>query len=629
MRIHLGRLFLSLTALACGSLFFAPQSVSAQEFTIIYYISAQDGLLYAAPSNYPGDPETHFGATIAGLQPGEQILAIDFRPKTGFLYGISNQSRLYILDIGQQQPNSGVAALPVGTGAPFSPALDFTARFDIDFNPVVDLVRVVTDRGQNLRVSPETGQVVSADDALAFKAGDVNAGRAPRLVGAAYTNNGNGAASTTLYAIDPDLDAVVSISPPNSGTLNTVGPLGLDASDLVAFDIAADEASNGSPAGAGRGTAFAAFRLAGQTARTARLYKLNLGTGAATALTSTTPNFTDFVETPITMAVKIVPRRALLVSEFRLSGPSGSKDEFIELYNNTDRDIVAGQFPFYTIHGRIEKQIPFGFSIPNGTVIPARGHYLVTNGSPLLGYSLDGYAAGDLVVGSDLLSPVDWENDAGVGIFAGNLGISFTGRIDAVGFTTAPSFYREGAGLPTGGPETSPIPPQYSFYRDLVGGPPKDTDNTAADFVAVNTAGATAIAGHPHRLGAPGPENRTSPIRRDATINGALLDPKACASCAPNRVREFTADPSNNATFGRLSIRRTLTNNTGRPVTRLRFRVIDLTTFGSPGSSSGTQADVRVLSRDGSFTVQRTDGSVVTVQGLSIETPPEQSFGGG
>jgi hypothetical protein len=43
--------------------------------------------------------------------------------------------------------------------------------------------------------------------------------------------------------------------------------------------------------------------------------------------------------------------------------------------------------------------------------------------------------------------------------------------------------------------------------------------------------------------------------------------------------RNFTSDPANNSTFGTLDIRRTYTNHTGASVSRLRFRVIDLTTF--------------------------------------------------
>lgn len=36
--------------------------------------------------------------TISGLQTGENILGIDFRPATGQLYGIGSTSRLYVID---------------------------------------------------------------------------------------------------------------------------------------------------------------------------------------------------------------------------------------------------------------------------------------------------------------------------------------------------------------------------------------------------------------------------------------------------------------------------------------------------------------------------------------------------
>src|SRR5262245_29966300 len=35
---------------------------------------------------------------ITGLQAGENILGIDFRPRTGVLYGFSSQSRLYTIN---------------------------------------------------------------------------------------------------------------------------------------------------------------------------------------------------------------------------------------------------------------------------------------------------------------------------------------------------------------------------------------------------------------------------------------------------------------------------------------------------------------------------------------------------
>jgi hypothetical protein len=56
-------------------------------------------------------------------------------------------------------------------------------------------------------------------------------------VGSAYTNNFAGASVTTLYGIDSNLDILATQNPPNAGLLNTVGPLGFNASDLVGFDI--------------------------------------------------------------------------------------------------------------------------------------------------------------------------------------------------------------------------------------------------------------------------------------------------------------------------------------------------------------------------------------------------------
>ena len=69
---------------------------------------------------------------------------------------------------------------------------------------------------------------------------------------------------------------------------------------------------------------------------------------------------------------------------------------------------------------------------------------------------------------------------------------------------------------------------------------------------------------------------------------------------APNRVRDFTpALP--NATNGTMSIRRRFTNNTGAPVTRLRFRIIDLSSLAVPGPGF---ADLRALS-SASVSVER------------------------
>jgi hypothetical protein len=198
---------------------------------------------------------------INGLQAGEQIQAIDFRPATGALYGVGSSSTLYLID-----PVTGLAS-PVGA---FTPFLNGTF-FDVDFNPVTDRLRVASDARQNLRLTPDSAAAV-VDPNLTYAAGDVNAALTPNIVGIAYTNNFGGATTTILYGIDWRLDTLViqaDQSDETTGRLLTVGALGVDTTAHVGFDIAP-----------GRGLAYASLTLQGDTV--SRLFTINLANGTAT-----------------------------------------------------------------------------------------------------------------------------------------------------------------------------------------------------------------------------------------------------------------------------------------------------------------------------------------------------------
>jgi hypothetical protein len=326
----------------------------------------------------------------------------------------------------------------------------------------------------------------------------------------------------------------------------------------------------------------------------------------------------------------------LIISEFRVRGPNGANDEFIEIYNNSGADhTVAGGGTGYAVAASngVARCV-----IPNGTVIPNRGHYLCVNS---VGYSLASYPAGNGTTATgDATYTTDIPDNAGIAIFNTSVAANFTlaNRLDAVGSTAeANTLYKEGTGYPA----LTPFSIDYSFYRDTCGkggsittfGPcpistPKDTNNNAADFVFVDTNGTSAGAGQ--RLGAPGPENLSSPIQRNASFAGNLLDPCVGSASPPNRVRDFTSDPPNNSTFGTLDIRRTVVNNTGGNVTRLRYRISDLTTFPAP---SGI-ADLRPRTSTAVVvTVDRapcgSGTSNITVQGTTLEQPPSQPNGGG
>jgi hypothetical protein len=166
---------------------------------------------------------------VAGLNAGETILGIDFRPANNLLYGLGSSSQLYTIDT-----QTGFASR---VGPPLTTALSGT-EFGFDFNPTVDRIRVVSDTGQNLRLHPETGAVAAVDTSLGYAPSDANAGRQPRVVGAAYTNpDNNPATGTTLFVIDAGLDLGAVQDPPNAGVLNTFSPFGADVGDVLSFDI--------------------------------------------------------------------------------------------------------------------------------------------------------------------------------------------------------------------------------------------------------------------------------------------------------------------------------------------------------------------------------------------------------
>jgi subtilisin-like proprotein convertase family protein len=328
----------------------------------------------------------------------------------------------------------------------------------------------------------------------------------------------------------------------------------------------------------------------------------------------------------------------LLISEFRVRGPSGANDEFVEIYNNSGADhTVSGGGTGYAVAASdgVARCV-----IPNGTVIPNRGHYLCTNS---VAYSLSGNATGNATYTTDI------PDNAGIALFNTSVAANFTlaNRLDAVGSTSeANTLYKEGTGYPA----LTPFSIDYSFRRDdcgkqgsitnfapcTSGGAPLDSNNNATDFYFVDTNGTSAGAGQ--RLGAPGPENLASPIQRNSTFGTLLLDNTISGASPPNRVRDFTSDPANNSTFGTLDIRRRVVNSTGGAVTRLRFRVIDLTTFPAPSGIADlrprTSTLVVVSGVNDAATCLASNGVATTpctinVQGTTLEQPPSQPNGGG
>lgn len=172
---------------------------------------------------------------ITGLVANEKVEGIDFGPVDGRLYALGSSSRIYTLD------TLTGAATAVGT-TPFTPALAGT-RFGFDFNPVPNRIRVHGNLNQNLRLVPRLGgatdgAVAVVDGALTYALGDPGTLSTPSIGGTAYTNSVSGATTTVLYAIDFARDALVTLANPNDGVVTTIGPLGVNTTGDVGFDIA-------------------------------------------------------------------------------------------------------------------------------------------------------------------------------------------------------------------------------------------------------------------------------------------------------------------------------------------------------------------------------------------------------
>jgi len=316
----------------------------------------------------------------------------------------------------------------------------------------------------------------------------------------------------------------------------------------------------------------------------------------------------------------------VLISEFRPRGPAGAQDEFVELYNNSDQPLTVSTtdgsagWSLATLDENGTAPVLL-VAIPNGTTMPARGHYLLANNNSG-GYSLS--------VAPDQTFAADIGDNNGLALFrtAQLDHMTMAYRFDAVGFagmqgSAAPLFYA-GAGLAVANTNVG-ADEQYSYVRKQTTGTPQNTGDNAQDFALVSTTG--TVAGSAAQLGAPEPENSASPVQRNAQIKTSLVDPQAGSSAAPNRARDATPNicGNSNCALGTLTIRRKFTNKTGQTVTALRFRIVDITTLNTP--NSGGQADLRALNSV-DVVVLASSGASVPIKGTTLE-PPDQSFGGG
>ncbi|WP_119069328.1 DUF4394 domain-containing protein [Rubrobacter indicoceani] len=237
-----------------GMMTFGAVGAHAQTADSVYGLTDAGELVAFDPSS----PATvNATVPVTGDASGDTILGMDFRPATGELYAIGASSTVYTVD-----PATGVATT-VGTT---DPALEGSV-LGFDFNPTADAIRVVTDAGQNLRLTDLDSELeTTVDGALAYDESDENAGEQPAVVGAGYTNNVPDAEDTMLYDLDLATGDLVQ-QDANPGVLSTVGSVGVPFTANTGFDISPD------------GAAYATLQPG--EGQASSLYTIDLDSGAA------------------------------------------------------------------------------------------------------------------------------------------------------------------------------------------------------------------------------------------------------------------------------------------------------------------------------------------------------------
>lgn len=257
--------------------------------------------------------------TVTGLTSGDTLVSIDRRPQNGFLYGLGYNSIAGSVTLYVIHPETLVAT-SLGLAGGFIDGLNPVAiggnnaatRFEMDFNPAVDRVRVINSLGQNFRMNPNTGTVVDGD--LGGTAGSVNGtnmdgalnGGATAAQGTAYVNNvANNGGITTQYTINENPGTLFIQNPPNAGTLSTP-PLTITPSvkTILGFDIAPGVTTTTSNSTVASGSGYLLLRTAAFTPTS--LASVNLVTGALSGITAITGGASArglAVQSPASMAV--------------------------------------------------------------------------------------------------------------------------------------------------------------------------------------------------------------------------------------------------------------------------------------------------------------------------------------
>ncbi len=276
------------------------------------------------------------------------------------------------------------------------------------------------------------------------------------------TNSGNAATTATVTVTD-----VVPVG------LTPTGPIGAHNGWTCAINAQTLTCSRSdvlAPA-----TSYPAISLTVEVANPAPLTVTNTATVSGGGEQTTSNNSaSDMTSINCLSDFSLNNTSPLMISRFRMNGPAGPLDEFVEIFNPSPTahtvasgNCAGGGYGVYASsgNGTTSNAAPLVCYIPNGTVIPAGGYYLCTGAAySLSNLGRNGGAEGatsvsDAPIGCNGLCSPSIPDDAGLALMNVAQGINLTpeggfiGGIPEAGFILYDKvgFEPYGAGAPSPG----------------------------------------------------------------------------------------------------------------------------------------------------------------------------------
>mgnify|MGYP003450033191 FL=1 len=170
-------------------------------------------------------PQATTADTAGALDPLETVLDIDYRNSEGALYALTKTgTKGRIIRIDPSSGNFTRISTLVNDGTTTNMSLPATS-YTIDFNPVVDRLRIIGSDGSNWRADVSTGDTLVDTPTTVIN-----------LSGAAYEDTfsalGRG---TRLFTLDATTDSVYLQDPPNDGKQTAAKSL-LGSTDVASID---------------------------------------------------------------------------------------------------------------------------------------------------------------------------------------------------------------------------------------------------------------------------------------------------------------------------------------------------------------------------------------------------------